>query len=147
MRQVLDQPSSETDKMTLVRNGQGADQKEVLFVSKTVLLDQTDLKSAEVRTNMSDAPEIDKYFRANGAKRVQVVQIDIVFTKKGAERLADVTRKNIGNRLAILIDGQLYSAPRIMSDISNGKAAISDGFSPQEASEIVAKITQSLKKR
>jgi len=146
MRLVLENPSSETDQMTLVRKGQGADQKEVLFVQKTVLLDETDLKSAEVSTNLPNGT-IDNLLKAKGAERVQTVQIDIVFTDKGAKRLAEITRKNIGKRLAIVIGGQLYCAPKILSELSDGKARIVGDFSQQEAREIVAKITESLQKR
>jgi preprotein translocase subunit SecD len=146
IRQVFDKPSSNTEQMTLVRKGQVSGQQEVLFVSKMVLLDQADVKSAEVSTNTPNVPETDDLFRTHGAKPVQTVQIGIVFTEKGAKRLADITRMNIGKRLAFVIDGHLYSAPMIMSEIPDGKAEVAGGFDLQEAMEIVAKITQSLQK-
>lgn len=144
MRLVLDQPSADADQMTVVGNDPG--QKETLSVSKAVLLDQTDLKSAEVITNMpDDATNTDGLLK--GWKiRVPACQIDIDFTADGAKLFADVTSKNIGKRLAIVIDGRLYEAPKILQPISSGNVAISGGFSVQEAREIVAKITQSLQK-
>jgi len=53
MRLVLDKPSSDSEQMTLVQKwhdiyNKETEKKEVLFVQKTALLDQTDLKSAEV---------------------------------------------------------------------------------------------------
>jgi hypothetical protein len=131
MRLVLDKPSSEAEQMTLVQKWHDTDHKEVLFVQKTALLDRTDLKSAEVSTNTP-----------TGTPR-----IDITFTDKGAKRFAEVTRQNIGRRLAIVIDGQLYSAPTINTEISGGTAAISGSFSEQEARELAAKIMESLKKQ
>jgi preprotein translocase subunit SecD len=130
MRLVVDKPSSETEQMTLVQKWQGKEEKEFLFVQKTVLLDQADLKSAIVSTNASaDAPHI-----------------DIAFTDKGAKRFAEVTRQNIGKQLAIVIDGQVYSAPRIAMEITVGRAEISGSFSEQEARDLAAKISKALQK-
>ena len=96
-----------------------------------VLLNQSALKSATVTTNQPD-----------GSPR-----IEIAFTDEGKKRFAEVTRQSIGKRLAIVIGGQLYSAPKIMTEISGGTAAISGSFSQQEATELVAKITESIEKR
>ena len=38
-------------------------------------------------------------------------QIDFTLNDNGAKRFAEVTRNNIGRQLAIVLDGQLYSAP------------------------------------
>ena len=131
MRLVLDKPSSETEQMRLVQKGYGTDQKEVLFVQKTALLDQRALKSATVMTR--------------GPYNVPF--IEFVFTDDGKKRMAEVTRQSIGKRLAIVIDGQLYSAPKIMTEISSGKAEIAGSFTEQEARELVAKITASINQR
>ena len=58
-----------------------------------------------------------------------------------------ITRDSIGKRLAIVINGQLYSAPKIMMEIPSGTAVISGNFSEQEAKELAGQITDSLKKR
>jgi SecD/SecF fusion protein len=70
--------------------------------------------------------------------------IQIVFTADGKKRFAEVTRESVGRRLAIVIDGRLHSAPRIMTAIPGGKAEISGSFSEPEARELAAKITASL---
>jgi preprotein translocase subunit SecD len=137
IRLVLDKPSSEAEQMTLVQKwhdfynkDKEVVKKEVLFVQKTALLDQTDLKSAEVSTNSpSFAP-----------------RIRIVFTDNGAKRLSEVTRQNIGKRLAIVIEGQIYSAPKIQMEITSGTAEIAGSFSAQEASDFVANINKTLQK-
>jgi len=130
MRLVVDKPSSDTEKMTLVQKGYGTDQKEVLFVQKTALLDQRALKSATVTTRGPGVPFI-----------------EISFTDEGKKRMAEVTRQSIGKRLAIVIDGRLYSAPEIATEISGGKAEIAGSFTEQEARELVAKITASINQR
>jgi preprotein translocase subunit SecD len=130
MRLVSDKPSSETEQMTLVQTWHGKEQKEVLFVQKAVLLDQTDLKSATVSTNA----------------QIGSPQIDISFTDKGAKHFAKVTRQNIGKRLAIIIGGQIYSAPNIQAEITGGEGQITGSFSEQEARDLAAKISKTLQK-
>jgi SecD/SecF fusion protein len=73
-------------------------------------------------------------------------EIAITFNANGAKRFAEVTRDSIGKRLAIVIDGKLYSAPTIRSEIPGGKAVISGNFSKEEAKELVAKMNGALKK-
>ncbi len=45
-------------------------------------------------------------------------QIEFEFDSVGAEKFADLTENNIGQRLAIVLDGQLYTAPVIKSRIA-----------------------------
>ncbi len=125
MRRVVDAPSSESEQMTLLSGGR----KEVLNVEKTVLFDETVLRSAKF-----------------GAGKGYPV-ISITFSDDGRKRFAEWTRQNIGNRLAIIIAGQAYSAPRVMAEIPGGKTEISGGFSEQEAKDLVAKIEKAMKKR
>jgi SecD/SecF fusion protein len=63
-------------------------------------------------------------------------QIDFTLNDNGAKRFADVTRNNIGRQLAIVLDGQLYSAPTIQSAIETGNGQITGKYSIQEAQEL-----------
>ena len=63
-------------------------------------------------------------------------QIDFTLNDNGAKRFGDVTRNNIGRRLAIVLDGQLYSAPTIQSAIETGNGQITGHFSIQEAQQL-----------
>ena len=60
-------------------------------------------------------------------------QITLAFNDKGRDRFADVTEKNVGNQLAIVLDGTVYSAPVIQTAILNGNAQITGNFSQEEA--------------
>jgi preprotein translocase subunit SecD len=51
-----------------------------------------------------------------------------------------VTRENVNKRLAIVLGGQLYAAPLLLSEISRGKAQISGSFTEDEANQLAAKI-------
>jgi preprotein translocase subunit SecD len=127
MHLVLDAPSSDSTEMSIVYKPERPTRKQVLNVQNTVLLDQTALKSAKVEKDNLGQP-----------------QIAITFTENGRKRFAEVTRQSVGKRLAIVIDGQLYSAPVIRTEIPGGKAEIVGDFSEQEAQELVAKINSSL---
>lgn len=62
----------------------------------------------------------------------------IKFTGEGAEKWATLTRENVGRDIAIVIKGEVVTAPRVMMEIVQGKCRISGDFSEQEASEIKA---------
>ncbi len=51
---------------------------------------------------------------------------------------ARLTRDNIGRNLALVMDGTVYSAPRVNDEIVGGRCQISAGFTMQEAGFIAA---------
>jgi len=59
--------------------------------------------------------------------------VAITFTDEGGAIFERITRENVGEQLAIFLDGELISAPRINEPISGGRATISGGFTPDEA--------------
>jgi protein-export membrane protein SecD len=59
--------------------------------------------------------------------------VSIQFDDTGAELFEEITRDNVGEALAIFLDGELLSAPRINEAIVGGTAIISGGFDPEEA--------------
>ena len=62
--------------------------------------------------------------------------ISLTFNAAGAELFGRVTRENVGRFLAIVLDGELYSAPRINEPITGGSASITGDFTVQEAYEL-----------
>lgn len=125
------------ERMSLVvtNSATGRTHADTLWVSKEILIDQSDLQMTTVVTttpatsNVPGRPEI-----------------DVTFTPKGRKRFAEVTRQSINKRLAIIIDGQIVSAPVIKSEIPGGTAVISGSFTQSEALELSDKINQALKK-
>jgi SecD/SecF fusion protein len=63
-------------------------------------------------------------------------QINFTLTKEGGLRFGEVTRNNIGQRLAIILDGQLYSAPNIQGAIETGSGQITGHYTDQQAFEL-----------
>jgi len=62
--------------------------------------------------------------------------VQLTLDKEGGKIFDKVTFQNIGKRLAIVLDGQVYSAPVIRDRIPNGKAQISGNFKAAEASDL-----------
>jgi protein-export membrane protein SecD len=54
----------------------------------------------------------------------------------GATTFENVTASNVGKRLAIVLDGEVYSAPVIRERIGGGSAQISGNFSMKEAQDL-----------
>ncbi|WP_456476323.1 protein translocase subunit SecD [Oceanithermus sp.] len=63
-------------------------------------------------------------------------EVALEFTPEGAKKFADLTRNNIGRRLAIVLDGTIYSAPNIKTAITDGKAVITGINDLDEATQI-----------
>jgi hypothetical protein len=103
---------------------------ERLFVDRKVILDQKDLKTTKV---------------VAGHPAGQF-EISMTFTDEGRKHLAKVTRQNIGNRLALIINGRLCSAPVIRTELSSGELPVSGDFSEQEAENLSKRINEALKK-
>ncbi|OIO75206.1 MAG: protein-export membrane protein SecD [Elusimicrobia bacterium CG1_02_37_114] len=59
--------------------------------------------------------------------------VGLEFNRDGANMFARITEANIGNNLAIVLDGVVQSAPVIRSRIPDGKAIIEGRFSDEEA--------------
>ena len=64
------------------------------------------------------------------------ILVDLRFSSEGKDIFAEITRENIGNELAIFLDGQVISAPVIQQEIFDGNAQISGNFTQLEAQEL-----------
>ncbi|MBI4367942.1 MAG: protein translocase subunit SecD [Candidatus Omnitrophica bacterium] len=62
--------------------------------------------------------------------------VEIQFDKDGAKIFDAATFKNIGRRLAIVLDGKVHSAPVIRDRIPNGRGQISGNFTVEQASDL-----------
>lgn len=62
--------------------------------------------------------------------------ISIEMKRSGALKFEKVTGDNINRRLAIVLDGVIYSDPNINDKISGGRAQITGSFTTAEASEL-----------
>src|SRR5256885_8350505 len=98
-----------------------AERKQPYVVQKRTLLTGAELTRAEVQADPNSPGNW---------------QVAIEFTATGARIFGDVTEQNVGRRLAIILDGNLYSAPRINERIPGGRAVITGQFSVNEARDL-----------
>ena len=62
--------------------------------------------------------------------------INFTLNTAGARIFGDFTGKNVGKRLAVVLDGKVYSAPNIRERIGGGSGQISGGFTVVEAGNV-----------
>ena len=62
--------------------------------------------------------------------------INFTLNSEGARIFGDFTGANVGKRLAIVLDGKVYSAPVINERIGGGSGQISGGFTLDEAHDV-----------
>lgn len=88
-------------------------------VKKPVLLTGDTIHKADVRISDSGEP-----------------YVSVEFNSVGAQIFGDLTEQNVGRRLAIVLDGNVHSAPVIRERIPSGQAQITGGFTPEEARDL-----------
>lgn len=66
--------------------------------------------------------------------------VSLEFNSDGAKKFEQITKDNLGQPVAIFIDGVLTQAPRVQAVISDGKAIISGNFDSKEAKKIAIEL-------
>lgn len=67
-------------------------------------------------------------------------QISLQFDDEGKQLFAEITARNIGNPLAIFLDGTPISSPVVQQEITAGEAVITGNFSIDEAKELAQRL-------
>jgi protein-export membrane protein SecD len=67
-------------------------------------------------------------------------QISILFDEEGTKLFAELTKKDLEKTIAILLDGEIISAPTVQSEITNGEAVITGKFTLQEAKKLAQNL-------
>ncbi|MDD5634034.1 MAG: protein translocase subunit SecD [Candidatus Omnitrophica bacterium] len=62
--------------------------------------------------------------------------VSLTFSEKGGAIFSNLTGANVGKRLAVVLDGEVYTAPVIRERIPSGRAQITGNFSVQEAKDL-----------
>jgi len=62
--------------------------------------------------------------------------VSVELSPEGARAFAAITEANVGRRLAIILDGNVHSAPVIRERIPSGQAQITGGFTIEEAQDL-----------
>jgi SecD/SecF fusion protein len=85
-----------------------------------------------------------------GRDQMGQAEIDFTLTPDGAKKFAETTRKYAPangqyHRMAIILDGELYSAPRIDGEIDTPTASITGKFSDKEAQDLASVLQNPLR--
>ena len=62
--------------------------------------------------------------------------VNMEMNSDGARRWAALTKANVGRAIAIVLDGVVYSAPRVSSEISGGSSEISGNFTIEDTKDL-----------
>jgi preprotein translocase subunit SecD len=98
-----------------------AERKIPFAVQKRTLLTGAELNRAEVQADPNSPGNW---------------QVSIEFNPVGTRIFGEVTEQNVGHQLAIILDGNVYSAPRINERIPGGRAVITGQFTVEEARDL-----------
>ncbi|MBQ9417024.1 MAG: protein translocase subunit SecDF [Bacteroidales bacterium] len=63
-------------------------------------------------------------------------EISMTMNNEGAREWQKITGQNVGNCIAIVLDDQVYSAPRVNGEIAGGRSSITGDFSLEEAKDL-----------
>lgn len=66
--------------------------------------------------------------------------VGLDFTDEGGKIFGELTKNNIGKRLAIYLDGAPISIPRVQEEIPSGKAQITGDFTIEEAKQLAQRL-------
>ena len=63
-------------------------------------------------------------------------QVSMTMNSEGAREWAALTKANVGKAIAIVLDGVVYSAPRVTGEIAGGQSSISGNFTIEDTKDL-----------
>lgn len=63
-------------------------------------------------------------------------EVSMTMNSEGAREWAALTKANVGKAIAIVLDGVVYSAPRVNGEISGGQSSISGNFTIEDTKDL-----------
>lgn len=133
----------------------------IQMIGETPYLDFREERPEEERKSILEAQEKgekeallnDPYFIVSGLsgkqlKRAQLQfdpqtykpTVGLEFNNEGKKLFEEITRKNVGKRVAIYLDGMPISVPVVREVITGGKAVISGDFTVEEAKQLTRRL-------
>ncbi|GDY21565.1 protein translocase subunit SecDF [Verrucomicrobiota bacterium] len=131
---------------TLVRDGRLAPGYELLK-EKRKGRDGKDVLVAYLVKRTSELGLTGKNVKRAGVNRDPITmrpEIHFTLDDEGSSKFAKITRENIGRQMAIVLDGELYSAPTIQGEIPGGSGQITGNFDLKEALELASVLENPL---
>lgn len=69
-------------------------------------------------------------------------EVALQFDEEGTKLFAELTKKNIGKKIAIFLDGEMQIEPTVNTEITNGQAVITGNYTIKEARDIAQRLNQ-----
>ena len=110
--------------------GEKNPEKAIETIGKTAVMEFKDESGATRPTGK--ALKTAKEQIENGNQNVVAIE----FTDEGADKFADLTAANVGHKIAILLDGEVLTAPVVNEPITGGKAVITGSRTLEEAKNL-----------
>ena len=98
-----------------------------------------DAKNPEIKYLVREIPILDGGMLTDasvGFNQNNQPQINFSLNAEGAEIFGDFTGRSVGKRLAVVLDGKVYSAPNINERIGGGSGQISGNYTVMEAKDL-----------
>ncbi len=136
-RIIVELPGYNDTKQAASLIGQTA-QLEFVEVKETPATKTASASSTLVATNLTgaDLKSAAVQFDSQTGKPV----ISLQFTDEGGKKFEDITGRNIGKPLPIILDNQIVSAPNVQQKIIGGSAQISGSFTLDEAKKTAVQL-------
>lgn len=131
------------DRVIVELPGVRETQKAIEIVGKTASLIFAEVIGGEEEqslelTDLTGADLTEAKVSFDGVTGKPVVLIE--FNDGGEKKFAELTERNVGRQLPIILDGQVISAPVVRDKIVGGSAQITGDFSLDEAKELVIQL-------
>ncbi|MBR8462124.1 protein translocase subunit SecD [Campylobacter sp. faydin G-105] len=99
-----------------------------------------DVKNDRIKYALKNVPVLDGSMLTDAkvafSQQTNQPIINFTLNSEGARIFGDFTGESVGKRLAIVLDGKVYSAPVINERIGGGSGQISGGFTLDEAHDV-----------
>ena len=117
---------------------QGASGSAKIATSSALPLGITQVLTNPVKTNLSgnDIQSTNVTFDTNTGKP----QVQLNFTTEGTQKFGDITKRNIGKPVAIVLDNVVIEAPTVQQAILNGSAVITGSFTTDTANQLSTEL-------
>lgn len=132
----------ETGQLEFVDLGKISDQEAVDLRGQTLVTDYPSRPNVTGRITVYHTVMIGSAIQTVGTQIDNFGESEVVFTlnAEGTRIFADYTSANVGSYLAIVLDKEVISAPRVAGAITSGSGSISGSFTLESASNLATTL-------
>ncbi len=129
-RLVLEEKTADSQEFIYKESRNKEIKEEKIYLSKDSLLPATPIERAAAEPN----PQSGDF------------QVAIKLTDEASKKMAEVSRKYLDRRIALIVDGQVIIAPTVRSEITGGQLVISGNYTEEETTQLAKRINSSGRK-